>query len=353
MPFAIEIGEAETQDAGLLAHGAYAPLTGFMNEVQYRSVIQRMRLPEGTLFPLPIVLPVPTDTSRRLKTGQTVTIRGHNGWRGEIRITDVFERDPLQEAQLVYGTQSPKHPGVWALLHAPSSCVAGPVRVCCEADWPHPEARWPHQVRTLIAERGWETVTFFQTRNPPHRAHEHMLRLALEVTDGVVLHPLVGPTKTDDVPAMIRMAAYRTLIREYFPDDRMLLATFGAAMRYAGPREALFHALVRKNYGATHVIVGRDAAGIGDFYAPMQASRLVREMADEMAVTPLCFDRIGYCPKCQSPVSERSCSHRSTWISMSGTMVRDLLRQGEKPPGEVMRPEIADVLMAYYQSQVV
>ncbi|PSR22577.1 MAG: sulfate adenylyltransferase [Sulfobacillus acidophilus] len=348
---AIEMGATETQDAALLVHGAYAPLTTFMNQSQYQSVLHSMRLPEGALFPMPIVLPVASEIAQRLIPGQVVALRGSNGWTGELRVTQTFERDLQREAQLVYGTTSCQHPGVATLLQSPAWCAAGSVTLCREGESMFPEAQWPHQVRAAITEMGWETVTFFQTRNPPHRAHEYMLKLALEATDGLVIHPLVGPTKRDDVPATIRMAAYRTLIREYFPGDRVLLATFGGAMRYAGPREALFHGLVRKNYGATHVIVGRDAAGVGTFYSPMRATQLFRSLAGDIGVTPLCFDQIGYCCKCQSLASDRTCPHRSDWLAMSGTMVRDLLRHRESPPIEVMRPEIATILMTYYRSQ--
>lgn len=347
----IRVGSMVAGDAELLAHGGYAPLTGFMTEEQYESVLETMRLPNGDVFTLPIVLPVDDGVRAHVRLGQTVVIESDTGLLAQVRVTGLFTRDLQREARQVYGTESREHPGVAVLLDQPTGVVAGPVTILRAAPLGYPEPAWPHEVRALIEQRGWRTVTFFQTRNPTHRAHEQMLKLALEQTDGIVLHPLVGPTKSDDVPPDIRMQAYRTLIEEYFPTDRILLATFGAAMRYAGPREAVFHGLVRRNYGATHFIVGRDAAGVGDFYGPDDARQLFERLAEPMGLSPLTFDKIGYCPKCQGMASKRSCPHQEQWFSMSGTMVRSLLAKGERPPVEVMRPEIADILVEGYRIQ--
>lgn len=349
-PEGLWVSRTEAADAEMLARGAYQPLTGFMNQDEYRAVVDSLHLPSGALFPLPIVLSVPEKIARRLMVGEILDIHDGTGFVAEVWVTQVFRRDLDQEASRVYGTVSREHPGVAVLQDHSPWCVAGPVRVAKSVASPYPEPAWPQQVKDWIRQQGWSTVTFFQTRNPTHRAHEYLLKVALEMTDGLVLHPLVGPTKSDDVPPAVRMAAYRTLIREYFPSEHILLATFGAAMRYAGPREAVFHGLVRKNYGATHFIVGRDAAGVGNFYEADSARRLFESLAEELGIVPLTFDKIGYCPKCLGMASIRSCPHSDAWFSMSGTMVRTLLTQAKRPPVEVMRPEIADILLERCQS---
>lgn len=351
-PLKIQVNAATAADLELLCHGAYAPLTGMMNRDQYLSVVDTMRLSNGQIFPLPITLAVKPRVSQYLSPGDEVEIEHENGLFAKIVVTDVFERDLLHEAKMVYGTTRPDHPGVAQLLRESPWSVGGPVTLVRPSHSPYPEVAWPEDTKRLIARRGWNTVTFFQTRNPTHRAHEHMLKLALEVTDGVVLHPLVGVTKADDVPSDVRMHVYRVLIQHYFPHDRILLGTFAAAMRYAGPREALFHGLVRKNYGATHFIVGRDAAGVGNFYGSGDARELFLQCADEMGIVPLTFDSIGYCPVCQAMASSRSCPHQNRWVSMSGTQVRTLIADGTTPPKEIMRPEVAEVLMQRHGREV-
>jgi len=348
---ALTIGAMEAADAELLAHGAYAPLRGFMTQDEYRSVVESLHLPNGSVFPLPVVLPVAEVVARELRSGDVLRLADGHGFEAEVRVTDTFQRDLIEEARRVYGTTSREHPGVDVLLRQSAWCVAGPVTIQKALRSPYAEPAWPDEVQAFIRAQGWRRVTFFQTRNPTHRAHEHMLKMALEMTDGIVLHPLVGPTKSDDVPPAIRMAAYRALIDAYFPRDRIVLATFGAAMRYAGPREAVFHGLVRKNYGATHFIVGRDAAGVGTFYGADDARLLFESLAEEMGLVPLTFDKIGYCPKCLGMASMRSCPHQDAWYAMSGTMVRGLLSQGERPPVEIMRTEIADILVEGYRGK--
>ncbi|MCY0897364.1 MAG: sulfate adenylyltransferase [Firmicutes bacterium] len=347
----IPLTAVEAADAELLAMGAYEPLNGFMTQDEYRGVVHDMRLPSGSLFPLPIVLPVAAEVAHEIAIGDVVNLAGPGGFQAILRVTDRFERSVESEARHVYLTNSREHPGVDRLFRMPRWCLAGPVTVVHVTPSPYGEPATPKEVRAAIAQRGWRTVTFFQTRNPPHRAHEYLLKTVLEITDGLVLHPLVGPTKSDDVPASIRIKTYRALISGYFPANRVLLATFGAAMRYAGPREALFHALVRKNFGATHFIVGRDAAGVGYFYQAEAARQLLERLAPEIGITPVTFDDIGYCCRCQATVSRRTCPHPSDWIQMSGTMVRRLLRQGTMPPTEVMRPEVAEILMAAFQEE--
>jgi sulfate adenylyltransferase len=269
-----------------------------------------------------------------------------------IEVAHVFTRDPLEEARKVYGTEDPAHPGVAYLLARPATLVGGPVHVLpLPGDLPFARFRLtPQELRARIAERGWRRVAGFQTRNPIHRAHEHLTKLALEQSDGLVLHPLVGETKGDDVPAGVRFAAYEALVASYYPADRTLLAAFPAAMRYAGPREALFHALVRKNYGITHLIVGRDHAGVGSYYGPYDAQRIFdRFSREEVGVTPLRFEPTFYCLPCDALASPRTCPHdRASRLELSGTKVREILRAGGRLPRKFTRPEIAEILRQHY-----
>ncbi|HXE81272.1 MAG TPA: sulfate adenylyltransferase [Vicinamibacterales bacterium] len=342
----------EQADLELIAVGAASPLIGFLGEADYRSVLERMRLANGVVWPLPYTLAVPEDVS--VARGAEYALRDDGGhiW-GTIQVTDVFERDPLEEARAVYGTDDPAHPGVAYLLGRPRRLVGGPVRVLpLSPHRPFAELKLtPRELRARIAELGWTRVAGFQTRNPIHRAHEHLTKLALEVTDGLVIHPLVGETKQDDVPAAVRVRAYQVLLEKYYPRDRTLLAAFPAAMRYAGPREALFHAIARKNYGITHLIVGRDHAGVGKYYGPYDAQRIFdRFDPAEIGVTPLKLEPTFYCRACAALASTRTCPHGpEARLELSGSKVRKILRSGGDLPQEFTRPEVAEVLRAHYQ----
>jgi sulfate adenylyltransferase len=270
-----------------------------------------------------------------------------------LEVTEVFPRDRQLEAELVYGTTDPAHPGVARVLGAPPLAVAGPIQaVVAPLDGPvGAAALTPAQTRAAFAERGWGTVVGFQTRNPVHRAHEYLMKCALEVVDGLLLHPLVGPTKEGDVPAEVRMAAYQAVLG-YFPSDRVLLAALVAPMRYAGPREAVLHALVRKNYGCTHFIVGRDHAGVGAYYGTFQAQQLLASLdEDELGITPLRFDNAFWCRRCGAMATAKTCPHpEEEHVALSGTQVRAMLAAGELPPVEFSRPEVARLLIDAYQS---
>jgi sulfate adenylyltransferase len=275
---------------------------------------------------------------------------------GVVEVSEIFERDPLAESRLVYGTDDASHPGVAYLLSRPRTLVGGPVRVLpLPEDLPFAQYRLtPRRLREEIEARGWRRVAGFQTRNPIHRAHEHLTKLALEFADGLVIHPLVGETKNDDVPAAVRFQAYEALVDRYYPRERTLLAAFPAAMRYAGPREALFHALVRKNYGISSLIVGRDHAGVGKFYGPYEAQEIFdRFTTDELGVTPLKFEPTFYCRACGALASSRTCPHdTASRLDLSGSRVREILRGGGRLPEEFTRPEIAEILRAHYESVV-
>ena len=342
---------AEAADLRALASGAYSPLTGFMGAKDHQSVTEQMRLADGTLWPIPVCLGVPDGVG--VDDGRLVLRDEAGGLLGVVEVTEVFERDRQAEAELVYGTADPDHPGVARVLGAPARAVAGPIQAVVEplAGPVGSRALTPAQTRAAFAERGWRTVVGFQTRNPVHRAHEYLMKCALEQVDGLLLHPLVGPTKDGDIPAEVRMGAYQAVLG-YFPPARVLLAALVAPMRYAGPREAVLHALVRKNYGCTHFIVGRDHAGVGSYYGTFQAQQLLASLpAEDLGITPLTFDNAFWCRRCLAMGTAKTCPHPDPdHIALSGTQVRAMLAAGQLPPPEFSRPEVAALLIQAYQT---
>ena len=347
----IVLDAREQADLELIATGAASPIRGFLGSKDYERVLADLRLADGTVWPLPLTLAV--DHERSAELVEAAALYDANGrlW-GVIDVAEIYERDPVAESEAVYGTSDPSHPGVAYLLQRPRTLVGGEVTVLpLPDDLPFAQYRFtPRALRQQIAERGWSRVAGFQTRNPIHRAHEHLTKIALEFADGLVLHPLVGETKQDDVPAATRFKAYEALVARYYPKDRTLLAAFPAAMRYAGPREAIFHALVRKNYGISHLIVGRDHAGVGKFYGPYDAQKIFdRFTVEELGVTPLKLEPTFYCKACEALASTRTCPHdASTRVELSGTKVREILRDGGTLPHEFTRPEVAEVLREHY-----
>ncbi len=343
----------ELADLELVATGAASPLRGFLGLRDYRCVLERMRLADGTVWPLPFNLAADVgDLARASRAGAAALHDASGRLWGVVEARDAYVRDLAAEVRAVYGTDDPAHPGVAYTLSRPAGAVGGEVTVLpLPPDLPFAERRLsPRELRALIAARGWRRVAGFQTRNPIHRAHEFLTKLALEYADGLVLHPLVGETKGDDVPAAVRFRVYETLLERYYPRDRTLLAAFPAAMRYAGPREALFHALVRKNYGITHLIVGRDHAGVGRTYGPFDAHAVFdRFRREEIGVEPLRFDATFHCRACGATASPRTCPHpAAARLELSGTKVRELLRAGGSLPPEFTRPEVAEILRAHY-----
>jgi sulfate adenylyltransferase len=336
---------AEAADLRALATGAYSPLGGFMSAKEHQSVLESMRLPDGTLWPIPICLGLPDDA----RIDGRVPLRSEHGQLlGVLEVQEVFQRDRHAEAELVYGTTDPNHPGVARVLDAPPRAVAGPTQAVVDP-LPGPvgsRALTPAETRAAFAQRGWSSVVGFQTRNPVHRAHEYLMKCALEMADGLLLHPLVGPTKDGDTPAEVRMAAYQAILG-YFPSQRVLLSALVAPMRYAGPREAVLHALVRKNHGCTHFIVGRDHAGVGSYYGTYQAQQLLASLPEEeLGITPLAFDNAFWCRRCQAMATGKTCPHPdSEHLALSGTQVRAMLAAGELPPPEFTRAEVAQLLL--------
>ncbi|HYN37514.1 MAG TPA: sulfate adenylyltransferase [Actinomycetota bacterium] len=336
-------------DLELLATGAVSPNRGFMNEKDYTSVVEEMRLSNGLPWSLPITLPATDEEAAALESGKPAAIVYEGRVIAVIDVDDVYKFDARREAELTYRTTDEKHPGVEYLYSLPNNYVGGEV-IVLENVFAHEFSEHrltPLQLREKIAERGWKTVVGFQTRNPIHRAHEYLTKCALEIVDGLVIHPLVGGTKGDDIPADTRMKCYDILMENYYPQDRVLLSVFPAAMRYGGPREAIWHALLRKNYGMTHFIVGRDHAGVGDYYGTYDAQLIFEEFdPDELGIWPIKFEHSFFCKKCGNMASAKTCPHdRENHVHLSGTEVRRMLSEGQEPPPEFSRPEVARVLI--------
>jgi sulfate adenylyltransferase len=345
------VNARELSDLEMLAVGALSPLTGFVGEADYVSVLETMHLSGGLAWAIPVTLSLTDDDVKRIGAGNSVALLSREGGDpiAVVDVAEVFKRDRQKEALGVYGTEELEHPGVAALYEAGDFCLAGTVRALGlpEHDDFLSYRLTPAQTRAAFAERGWRTVVGFQTRNPIHRAHEYLQKCALEIVDGLLVHPLVGATKGDDVPADVRMRCYEALFEGYYPKDRAMVSVFPAAMRYAGPREAIWHAICRKNYGCTHFIVGRDHAGVGSYYGTYDAQRIFEEFdPGELGITPLMFEHSFWCNACEGMASPKTCPHgEESRVSLSGTRVREMLRDGERPPIEFSRPEVADILI--------
>jgi sulfate adenylyltransferase len=345
------VSERELSDLEMLAVGALSPLTGFVGEADYLSVLDTMHLSNGLAWSIPVTLSLTDEDVKRIGAGTSVALLPAEGAPplAIVDLIEVFKRDREKEALAVFGTEDLEHPGVRALQEAGDFCLAGPVRALTlpvHDDFVRYRLT-PAQTRAEFADRGWRTVVGFQTRNPIHRAHEYIQKCALEMVDGLLVHPLVGATKGDDVPADVRMRCYEALFEGYYPKDRAMVSVFPAAMRYAGPKEAIWHAICRKNYGCTHFIVGRDHAGVGSYYGTYDAQRIFDSFEPgELGITPLMFEHSFWCNACEGMASPKTCPHgEDTRVSLSGTKVREMLRAGDRPPIEFSRPEVAEILI--------
>jgi sulfate adenylyltransferase len=339
----------ELSDLDMLASGALSPLEGFMGREDYESVLESMRLASGLPWTLPVCLAV--DAAPQGERVVLADEAGHN--YAVLDVDDVYEYDKEREAQQAFRTTDAAHPGVARLYAQHPRYLSGRVTVFDRAEPPFPQlAKDPAETRAEFAERGWRRVVGFQTRNPIHRAHEYLTKVALETVDGLLVHPLVGDTKSDDVPAETRVECYRVLLDGYYPADRVVLSAFPAAMRYAGPREAIWHAICRKNYGCSHFIVGRDHAGVGDYYGTYDAQLIFDEFEPhELDIEPMFFEHSFWCRACGSMASAKTCPHGpDEHVFLSGTKVRELLGAGELPPSEFSRPEVAEVLIQAYRA---
>jgi len=346
----VTLNDRELSDLEMIAIGAFSPLEGFMKKDDYHSVMDNMKLSNGLPWTIPITLSVTKDEAKNLKDGEDVSLVKDEGEiLAILHIEEKFSHDKEKEALEVYGTKDMAHPGVAKVFEMGDVLLGGNVSVIHRVKQESFKKYRldPVETRHLFKEKGWKRVVGFQTRNPIHRAHEYIQKCAMETVDGLMIHPIVGETKGDDVPAAVRVRCYEVLLEGYYPKDRAVLVVNPAAMRYAGPKEAIFHALIRKNYGCTHFIVGRDHAGVGNYYGTFDAHYIFDEFdPQEIGITPMFFDHTFYCRKCESMASYKSCPHDSSHhVTLSGTKVREMLRAGTIPPVEFSRPEVAKVLI--------
>lgn len=352
----LELSERALADLECVATGVYSPLEGFVSEADYTSIVDTMHLQRGAAWSIPVTLQVPEEGSDKYRLDNEVALAHPNGdILAVMTVTSKYRPDQGAEAEKVYGTRDEAHPGVAAMLGAGPVYLGGPISLV--ADVPHEafseQRLTPAQSRAAFEEKGWQSVVAFQTRNPIHRAHEYLTKVALEIVDGLFINPLVGATKADDIPADVRMRCYDVLMEHYYPNDRVVLGVFPAAMRYAGPREAVMHAIARQNYGCTHFIVGRDHAGVGDYYGTYDAQKIFETFSDDaLAIDILRFEHSFYCTVCEAMGSTKTCPHdKEHHVFLSGTKVREMLSKGEMPPAAFSRPEVAKILIEAYSGK--
>jgi len=352
----IRMTSRETSDLIMLAMGAFSPLHGFMCRDNYHGVVLDMHMKDGTLWPVPVTLAVDKAQAAALKTGTEAALVDEDSgvMMGSILIQEIFDYDKRLEAQNVFRTDDAAHPGVAKLFKQKDVLIGGKVKAFSEGGYP---ARFgtfytrPAETRVIFEQKGWKSVAAFQVRNPIHRSHEYCTKIALEITDGLFIHPLVGKLKDDDIPADVRMKCYEALLDKYYPKDRVVCKVYPMEMRYAGPREAVLHAVFRQNFGCSHMIIGRDHAGVGKYYGPFDAQNIFDEIGpEELHIKPLKIDWTFWCYKCESMASPKTCPHsKENRLLISGTELRNLLSEGKMPQPEFSRPEVLQILIDYYR----
>ena len=344
----LELSEGLAADAANIAHGVYSPLEGFMTSDDYQSVLDQMRLSNDLPWTIPITLDASPEELRGVTEGDEVALYYQGRPLAVLRVEEVYRWDPREYAEKVFKTRDPEHPGVAKTYRRKELFVGGPLLLVNELPEPFESVRlWPKETRVLFRERGWKTIAAFQTRNVPHMGHEYVQKAALTFTDGLFINPLVGWKKPGDYKDEVIVEAYRVLIEHYYPRESVVFSVLRMEMRYAGPREAIHHAIVRKNFGATHFIVGRDHAGVGSYYGPYEAWDLFREFPD-LGITPLFVREAFYCKKCGQMVNEKICPHPEEYrVRISGTKLRKMIMEGRRPPPYMMRPEVAEVVLRH------
>jgi sulfate adenylyltransferase len=352
----VRMNSREVSDLIMMAMGAFSPLGGFMTQEDYQGVVQDMKMADGVLWPIPITLSVSSEEAKDLEEGQEIGLVDDESGEllGQMAIREKYTYDKEKEAVEVFRTSDEAHPGVQRLYTQGDVYLGGPVKAFGEGVYPEqfPEFARPAETRAIFEERGWRTVAAFQTRNPMHRSHEYLVKIAMEVSDGVFVHPIVGKLKAGDIPAEIRMKCYRVMLENYFPKDRVVLKVYPMEMRYGGPKEAILHAIIRQNFGCSHMIIGRDHAGVGKYYGMFDAQNIFDELEPgALHIRPLKLDWTFWCYKCGGMASLKTCPHDTDdRCLISGTQLRKMLSEGEKLVPEFSRPEVLDILIDYYKS---
>jgi sulfate adenylyltransferase len=353
----VRMSSKEVSDLIMLASGAFSPLRGFLCREDYEGVVGRMRLASGLLWSMPITLAVTAEQAAGIREGSRVALA--DGASGELMarmtVQEKYRYSAQKEAREVFRTEDWAHPGVEKLFQQGEVYLGGQVEALSEGEYPgkYPEYARPAETRALFQQKAWSTIAALQTRNPLHRSHEYLVKIAMEVCDGVLLHPIVGALKQGDIPAEVRLKCYQALLVHYYPPERLVLRVYPMEMRYAGPREALLHGIIRQNFGCSHLIVGRDHAGVGKYYGPFEAQAIFDELGPgDLAIQPLKLEHTFWCRRCGEMASPKTCPHADQdRLSISGTELRAMLAEGRRPPPEFSRPEVVEILIEYYRRE--
>jgi sulfate adenylyltransferase len=352
----ILLSSKEVSDLIMLGIGAFSPLQGFMTREDYHRVVREMRLTDNLLWPIPITLSAFKEEADKIGEGERIALVNSDNDEilGNMLVEEKYSYDKRQEALQVFGTDDEQHPGVKKISEQGEVYLGGLVKVFDESGYPQrfTEYARPAETRAIFEDKGWTTVAAFQTRNPMHRSHEYLTKIALEVCDGLFVHPIVGGLKAGDIPAEVRIECCRVLLENYYPSDRVVMKVYPMEMRYAGPREAILHAIIRQNFGCSHLIVGRDHAGVGSYYGPFEAQRIFDKLSPgDLYIQPLKLDSTFWCQRCAAMASAKTCPHaEGDHLAISGTKLREMLARGERPPEEFSRQEVIDILVRYYGS---